>query len=123
MSRSSLARRGRAEFEAWRADCDRDADERDERDEFAAENASLRERVEEVEGWYRLLQADHARLQDQSRRNGLRTTELQREVNRLEEENEQFRALADRRGGPGTQAEEAPMSRFQQSIQVIRRNK
>src|SRR5258706_8088487 len=112
MSRGATARRRRSDTEARLAVCGRvdsegDGDDaegvelinRDER--LRDENAGLRERVAEVEGWYRLLQEDHNRLQDENHRISRRGTELQTEVNRLEVENEERGALIMRLGVAG----------------------
>src|SRR3954447_7400578 len=99
MSRRAAAGRRRADTAAWAAVCGRVAGE-DEPDEgqgpdeqLRAENARLREQLTEVEGWYRLLQQDHASLQANDRRTGERLTELQGEVNRLAVENQELNAV------------------------------
>src|SRR5947209_11802820 len=98
MSRRAPARR-RADTEAWAAVCGRveGEDGWDEGEgpieQFCAENARLCERLTEVEGWYRLLQQDHASLQANDRRTSQRLTELQGEVNRLAVENQELNAV------------------------------
>jgi hypothetical protein len=100
MSRNAAARGRRPNTEAWLAVCDRV--ERDEdpwqepEEQLREENARLRDQVADVEGWYRLLQAEHFTLQDNDRRNSRRTTELQAEVNRLDGENHDLRGLVAR---------------------------
>src|SRR3954467_12414032 len=125
MSRGAAARRRRPDAEGWLAVCGR-VDGRDEGGgeevsgqggRLRQENARLRNEVAEIEGWYRLLQAEHAALRDNDRRTGLRATELQAEVNRLDGENQELRALASRLGDAGEQRIEGPpedstMTRF-----------
>ena len=60
------------------------------------ENARLRDELSEVEGWYRLLQVDHATLEGRMAQSGRRVTELQAEANRLAAENQELHALVSR---------------------------
>ena len=60
------------------------------------ETLALRGQLAEVEGWYRLLQSDHAALQSRLAGTNLRTTALQVAANRLEAENQGLRTLAAR---------------------------
>jgi len=66
----------------------------------------LEDELSEVEGWYRLLQADHATLQERLSQSGRRVTELQAELNRLAVENQELHALVDRMA-PGEPAPQA----------------
>jgi len=105
MCRGAAARRRRPDTEGTLAVCGRVEGEEerlsDQAERLRDENAGLRERVAEVEGWYRLLEADHAALKDNDRRNSRRTTELQAEVNRLDVENQELSALVSRPGWEG----------------------
>jgi hypothetical protein len=137
MSRGATARRRRSDTEARLAVCGRVDSEgngddaegaelicRDER--LRDENAGLRERVAELEGWYRLLQEDHNGLQDENRRISRRGTELQTEVNRLEVENAERGALIMRLGvagyEPRVHQEKSTMIRFAKLSQAARRH-
>jgi hypothetical protein len=102
MSRSTAARRRRDDGDAWRAapwsvavaSELEDWQERGER--LGAENARLKDELSEVEGWYRLLQADHATLQARMSQSSRRITELQAEANRLATENQGLQVLVSR---------------------------
>jgi hypothetical protein len=102
MSRSTAARRRRDDGDAWRAESCRVAvaSERDDWQEqgerLGAENARLKDELSEVEGWYRLLQADHATLQARMSQSSGRITELQAEANRLATENQGLQPLVSR---------------------------
>src|SRR3954470_22508756 len=100
MSRGAAARRSRPDTEGQLAVCGRlesEEERLDDQDEqLREENACLRARVAEVEGWYGLIQADHASLQKNDRQNSRRITELQVEVNRLDTENQELLALVGR---------------------------
>lgn len=133
MSRSAAARRRRPEPEAYLGVCGRvesaEADEelREQVDRLRDENHSLRDRITEVEGWYRLLQADHSALQDNQYRTSRRTSELQAEVNRLESENQGLQAGLSRLGeagqAPRQQHKDSSMTRLAKVIQGIRRHR
>lgn len=133
MSRGAAARQRRVHAAARLAVCGRvaiaEADDelRELGDEFREENRSLRDRVTEVEGWYRLLQAEHSALQDNHSRTSRRTSELQTEVNRLERENHELRvwlSLYDEAGEEPRpqppQHEDSQMIRPRTVIQGIR---
>jgi len=94
---------------------------------LTAENEELKSQVEEVEGWYRLLQADHAALQHREGRADLRATDLQAEVHRLAVENEELRALVARHeeaGHPaGRSGDGFTMTRITEALKAIRRHK
>ncbi len=99
MSRATAIRRRRREDEAWLSVCRRAEDDAEGRCATSASGsarrlARVRDELAEVEGWYRLLQENHATLQDSERRASRRTTELQAEANRLEAENHELRAVA-----------------------------
>jgi hypothetical protein len=102
MSRGTAARRRRddGDGDAWGAESFGVATERDDLQEqgerLGAENARLVEEMREVEGWYRLLQVDHAALQARMAQSGRRMTELQAEANRLAAENQELQALVSR---------------------------
>jgi hypothetical protein len=110
MSQGAAALRRRLSTETWLAMCGRVESEENERreqvEQLREDNASLREQLAEVEGWYRLLQADHASLQDNERQISRRTTELQAERNGLESENQELRALVARLGEAGRNTQE-----------------
>jgi hypothetical protein len=100
MSRGTAARRRRDDGDAWGAGSLGLASERDDLQEqgerLGAENARLKEEMREVEGWYRLLQVDHAALETRMTQSGRRLTELQAEANRLAAENQELHALVSR---------------------------
>lgn len=132
MSRGAVARRRRLNAEATLAVCGGvEGDDEELLDDDGArlreENARLREQVAEVEGWYRLLQADHAAVCDNERRTSRRTTELQEEANRLGLENQELQALVARLGEAGRKDEKHPressMNRFTNLIQGARKHK
>ena len=75
----------------WEARCER----------LEGENARLSEEIAEVQGWYGLLKADHAALQNRHRQVGSETAEVQAERDRLAGENRELQALAFAREGPG----------------------
>ncbi len=101
MGRGTAARRRWDDNEAQAAESFRLRYERDELwergEDLVAENAWLRVRVGEVEGWYRLLQVNYAALEADATQAGRRVTELQTEANQLAAENRELRAL-DARG-------------------------
>jgi len=98
MSRSTAARRRRDDVDVWGAIAvaSQEGDLLEQNDRLGAENARLKEELGEVEGWYRLLQADHAALQAKMAQSGRRVTQLQAEANRLMGENQELRALVAR---------------------------
>ncbi len=72
-------------------------DDRNEQGErMSAENARIRDELSEVEGWYRLLQAEHSTLQGRLTHSGRRMTDLQADANRLAVENRELHALVSR---------------------------
>jgi hypothetical protein len=101
MSRGTAARRKR-DGHAWHAEsCSvAVASERDDweglGERLGAENARLKDELSEAEGWYRLLQVDHATLQARMSQSSRRITELQAEANRLATENQGLQALVSR---------------------------
>src|SRR4051794_24552439 len=105
MSRGSVAHQRSAVHEAFREERGRHVEECNElrvrAERLEEENARLRDQLAEVEGWYRLLQVDHAALQAHDRRTSRRTTELQVEVNRLEAENRELDTLVARTAAAG----------------------
>jgi len=124
MSRSTAARRRRDDVDVWGAIAvaSQEGDLLEQNDRLGAENARLKEELGEVEGWYRLLQADHAALQAKMAQSGRRVTQLQAEANRLADENQELRALVARplvglavvggdRGEPGPAPAPAPGSK------------
>src|SRR4051812_10450004 len=132
MSRGSVARRRRCpEADPWLEERGEPQGQADERDQtigrLTRENEELKSQVEEVEGWYLLLQADHAALQHREGRADLRATDLQAEVHRLSVENEELRALVARNEDAGPQAGRSgdgfPMTRITEVLQSIRRHK
>jgi hypothetical protein len=130
MSRGAVARQRQSDSEAWRAESFRVTCERDELRErgehLDTENARLCEQLDEVEGWYRLLQKDHAALQDEATRAGKRVTELQSETNRLAAENQALQAFASgssTRGRTNDLRERPFMFRIRDFVRVLRRYK
>src|SRR4051812_33410455 len=95
MSRSTAARRRRDDVDVWGAIAvaSEEGDLLEQNDRLGAENARLKEEFGEVEGWYRLLQADHSALQAKMAQSSRRMTQLQAEANRLAGENQELRAL------------------------------
>jgi hypothetical protein len=90
---------------------------------LVAENAQLRQQLEEVEGWYRLLQANHAALEADAAQAGRRVTELQTEANRLAAENRELRALDGREVEQGTRNDSrrtTSMIRVSHIVQAVR---
>jgi hypothetical protein len=110
MSRGTMSRRrgGRA-LDPQAEECPLTLQLIDESDRRAeridSENAQLRDRNDEVEGWYRLLQAEHATLQERHEQVARKAAEVQAEFDRLETRNRQLEAFADRPAGPGRSAE------------------
>ena len=100
MSRDTRARRRHDSVHVGLTELHRDGSELDEvqeqADRLGTENDRLREQVAEVEGWYRLLQADHTALQTKAARSSRRVTELQAESNRLASENQDLQSLVFR---------------------------
>ncbi len=133
MCRNAAARRRRSEAEERLAVCGRvEADDvseelREEGDRLREANETLRDRIAEVEGWYRLLQVNHSALQVNHDRTSRRTSELQVEVNRLEAENHELNAWLSRLGEPGHATrqhdEESRMNRFARLIRGIRNHR
>jgi len=130
MSRDTAARRRRDDCEAWHAESFCVASELDELQEqgerLGDENARLRDQLAEVEGWYRLLQVDHAALQRKVAQSGRRVTELQAEANRLGSENRELQVLVLRAGqaDPGIdQGEDSSMTRIFDFVRAARRNR
>jgi hypothetical protein len=139
MSRSMAARRRRDDGDLWGAESVGLASERDDLEEqgerLGAENARLKEEMREVEGWYRLLQVDHAALQARMAQSGRRMTELQAEANRLAAENQELQALVSRpvpdaagldgnRDEPGQgSGEDSSMRRISDFIRSARQHK
>src|SRR3954468_14245588 len=100
MSRSMAARRRRDDDDVWGAEsvgvaCERD-DLQEQGERLGAENARLKEEMGEGEGWYRLLQVEHAALQTRMAQSARRMTELRAEANRLAAENQELQALVCR---------------------------
>jgi hypothetical protein len=130
MSRGTAARRRRDDGEAWRAESFRVTSELDELrergEEFEDENAQLKERVAELEGWYRLLQAEHVTLQADAARAGRRVTELQTEANRLAAENQGLHELVPSRNAAGTRNEprrNASMIRVVNFVKAVQKHR
>ncbi len=104
-----------------------DADRRAGR--LDAENERLRDDLTEVEGWYRLLQADHASLQARHDQVGRKAAQLQLEADRLESKNRGLEALFNRPAGPdrraGTQQvkDETTMNRIKAALRSAGRHK
>ncbi len=100
MSRDTRARRRHDNGHVGHAELYRVASELDElqeqNDRLGTENTRLRDQVAEVEGWYRLLQADHTVLQTRAARSSRRVTELQVESNRLASDNQDLQSLVVR---------------------------
>ena len=103
MSRSSAARRRRDSGHitsagslgvAFAGTGDDDEDEQGE--SLGAANDRLRIELSEVEGWYRLLLADHSTLEGRMARSDRRVTELHAEANRLTVENQELHTLVSR---------------------------
>jgi len=96
-------------------------------DRLDAENARLKEALAETEGWYRLLQADHASLQVRHGQVGRKAGELRDEVDRLELKNRELEHLVDRAVGSGRASEslkdEMTMMRISDRFQAIKRHK
>jgi hypothetical protein len=95
-------------------------------DRLGTENNRLRDQVAEVEGWYRLLQADHAVLQTKAARSSRRVTELQAESNRLASDNQDLQSLVVRyeEAGRGiTHQERTFMARITDFVRTIRRHR
>jgi hypothetical protein len=89
-----------------------------------AENDGLREQVAEVEGWYRLLQADHAALQARHGRCGREAVALRGELNRLELEAKQWQDIVARQQEAAAHREEAsPMKRFWTAARQVAQHK
>lgn len=96
-------------------------------DRLDAENSRLKEALIEVEGWYRLLQADHASLQVRHGQVGRKAGELLAEVDRLESKNRELEMLVDRPAGPGRATESVKdgttMTRINERFQSLKRHK
>ena len=92
-----------------------------------ADNARLRDALAEAEGWYRLLQADHATLQARHGQVGRKAAQLQAETARLESKNRELEALVDRPVGPGRAAgfvkKDTAMIRINDGLRALRRHK
>jgi hypothetical protein len=102
-----------------------DAERRAER--LDAENTRLRDALAEVEGWYRLLQADHASLQARHGQVGRKAAQLRAEADRLGSENREIEALLHRPGGPvgsaGRRKDHTTMNRIKAAIRSAGRHK
>jgi hypothetical protein len=95
-------------------------------DRLGIENNRLRDQVAEIEGWYRLLQADHTGLQTRATRSSRRVTELQVESNRLRSENQDLQSLVFRyeaSGGGITQQKRTSMTRISGFVRTILRHR
>ena len=104
MGRGAAARRREstdrtAGFEFGLAGTEADGEARCGR--LEGENARLRERIVEVQGWYQLLRVDHAALRDRHRQVGREMTEVRVEMDRPGGEDTELQALASAREGPG----------------------
>jgi hypothetical protein len=85
-----------------------DDDGNEQGESLGMANARLKNELSEVEGWYRLLLADHSTLEGRMAKSDRRVTELQTEANRLAAENQELHALipgAARRVGSRGSAE------------------
>jgi hypothetical protein len=130
MSRDTRARRRHDNGHVGHAELYRVASELDElqeqNDRLGTENNRLRDQVAEVEGWYRLLQADHTVLQTGAARSSRRVTELQAESNRLASDNQDLQSLVVRyeEAGRGiTHQERTLMARISDFVRTIRRHR
>jgi hypothetical protein len=90
-----------------------DGDWDDEDECLDARNARLRDELSEMEGWYRLLQAEHATVEGRLGQSTRRVTELQAEANRLAAENHELQAILSRTAAgpneePGTREGQIP---------------
>jgi DNA repair exonuclease SbcCD ATPase subunit len=95
-------------------------------DRLDTENTRLRDQVAELEGWYRLLQADHTVLQTKAARSSRRVTELQAESNRLASDNQDLQHLVVRYEEVGrgfTLQERTFMARISDYVSKIRRHR
>jgi hypothetical protein len=96
-------------------------------DRLDAENVRLRDALIETEGWYRLLQADHASLQARHGQVGRKLVELQDAMGRLESRNQELEVLVDRPVGPGRRNETSTkghtMPRIQDGLKSLARHK
>ncbi len=109
MSRAMATRRRGLRAQTWveeSSSVESIVDEAEQRAErLDAENARLRDELAEAEGWYRLLQADHASLQHRHEQVGRKVGQLQSELDRLESRNQGLEAADDRPvDGPGRAA-------------------
>jgi len=130
MGRGTRARRRPDYVDAGHAELHRVGSELDElqeqADRLGTENNWLRDRVAEVEGWYRLLQTDYTVLQTEAARSGRRVTELQAESNRLASENQDLQSLLvrDEETGRGTSLQErTSMARISGFVRTILRHR
>ena len=132
MSRGTATRRRGLRAQTWDEMvpplCDGLADEIEDRaDRLAVENARLRDDLAEVEGWYRLLQADHASLQARHDQVGRKAAATQAEVDRLGSRNRQLEAIVDRPAGSGQIADSGrddhTMTHISQWFRSVRRHK
>jgi hypothetical protein len=130
MSRDTRARRRHDNGHVEHAELYRVASELDElqeqNDRLGTENTRLRDQVAEVEGWYRLLQADHTVLQTKAARSSRRVTELQVESNRLASDNQDLQSLVvhyEEAGRGITHQERTFMARISDFVRTIRRHR
>ena len=130
MSRDTRARRRHDNGHVGHAEPYRVASELDElqeqNDRLGTENTRLRDQLAEVEGWYRLLQADHTVLQTKAARSSRRVSELQAESNRLASDNQDLQSLVVRyeEAGRGiTHQERTFMARISDFLRTIRRHR
>jgi hypothetical protein len=103
-------------------------DETEQRaDRLDSENARLRDELAEAEGWYRLLQADHASLQQKHEQVGRKVGTLQSELDRLESRNQGLEAEVDRpigsRRPAGSTQKEMTMLRINEGFRSLKRHK
>jgi hypothetical protein len=103
MSRGAVACRGRFGAE----------EREDSSTRLEAQNAILREQVAEVEGWYRLLQAEHTNLQTLHGRCGREAIGLRATVHRLEVENKELQDILARAGRGDSRTQELTRMRIQ----------
>jgi hypothetical protein len=131
MSRGITTRRRGLRAQAWEEEASSDlsiVDESDRRaDRLDAENVRLRDALIETEGWYRLLQADHASLQARHGQVGRKSVELQAAIGRLESRNRELEVLEDRPAGSAraaaTSGKESTMVRIQDGLKSLGRHK
>jgi hypothetical protein len=131
MSRGMATRRRGLRAQTWveeSSSVESIVDEAEQRAErLDAENARLRDELAEAEGWYRLLQADHASLQHKHEQVGCKVGKLQSELDRLESRNQELEAVIDRpvesRRTAGSTQKEMTMIRINEGFRSLRRHK